>query len=437
MVDSKIDENDEFEEIIRTGFKKVDNVRRSVSEHCAGFERLQMFARDFFPKNDIAKIFHVAGTNGKGSVCAMLDSVYRNAGYHVGLYISPALLDIRERIQLDRKYISKRDFCRLYHTVTDLGKSAGRDFSIFTCFTLIALLYFQEANADVIILETGVGGRSDSTNIVDHPTACIITSISFDHENVLGRTLPQIAYEKAGIIKEGARTFIGSLPKEAEDVILNTCHEKNVPMYRASHVASTNLVGDYQKINASVVYTVASTLRDVLPISDSEIEYGLMHAFWPARNQQFKLKNGNVVIFDGGHNSEAADIQKKYVSETFNENNSCLIFSSTKPAHAEHFLANFYPYFSKILLCNLTSHPHKIEDDSFFENLVKKFPGKSQFLEMKKVIETLCSPTDKKFFVTGSLYLIGEVVRELINAGQMDKDCFNCPVLHTNKDKNK
>ena len=418
--------DEEFSHIISSEFKKIEDIRQTIKEHYDEFGQFRKFKNECFPQDDHAKIFHIAGTNGKGSVCAMLDSVYRAAGYRVGLYISPALLDIRERIQLDRQYISKEDFCRIYHVIDDRAKAVGMKLTIFGLFTMVALQYFQEMKADVIILETGVGGRADGTNILPRATACIITSIGFDHENVLGDTIAKIAHEKAGIIKEGSRVFIGALPKEAEEVIANTCTEKQVPLYRASRKARTNLVGDYQKINASVVYTVANTLRDVLPISDLEIRYGLMHTFWPGRNHKVLLENGNAVIFDGGHNSEAADIQKNYVRRTFGRKRSCLIFSSTKSRHTEHFLATYYPYFSEILLCNV-SNPHKRQDDSVFKDLEKKYKKKCRFLSIKEVVKILGNPTDKKFFVTGSLYLVGEIAHDLIHAGQMKSECFERP----------
>lgn len=165
------------------------------------FLQFKSFSEKIININGNIKIIHVAGTNGKGSVCAMLESVYRANGYRVGLFTSPHLIDIRERIQINRSCISIEDFCRLYSEITRTSSSYGIQLSFFQYLTLIALKYFQEKQVDIIILECGIGGRLDSTNIVD-ADACIITSIARDHEEILGDSLEKIAREKVGIIKK-------------------------------------------------------------------------------------------------------------------------------------------------------------------------------------------------------------------------------------------
>lgn len=409
-----------FEMSLKEILQELNELRSGAG---VAFEYFEKFVRKIFPQNNFAKIIHVAGTNGKGSVCAMLESIYRSAGYTVGLFTSPHLLDIRERIQINRSNIPEKEFCLLYRFITNQASREGVRLSYFQILTILALMYFQKSKVEVIILESGIGGRLDSTNIIQHPACCVITSIGPDHEEILGKTLAEIAYEKAGIIKNNTWVFTGLLPKHAEHVIAGVCKNKQAALFQTSCSAETNLSGDFQKINASLAHTVARTMNDLLPVSDENIRYGLMHTFWPARNQEIELQNGNIVIFDGGHNPEAADIQKRYVQRIFNKDNDFLIFGSTKPAYAEYCLKAYRGYFRHTMLCNI-SDPAKRQSDDLFKSLSEKFPNDCKFFQMKEVVAFLCTPIRGKFFVTGSLYLISELAGHLIDTGQLDRDLF-------------
>jgi dihydrofolate synthase/folylpolyglutamate synthase len=184
------------------------------------------------PQNQI-RFIHVAGTNGKGSTCAMLESIYRAAGLHVGLFTSPHLVSFRERIQVNRRLIPEHEVVRLVEELQPLLKQFSSDHhpTFFEVVTVMALKFFAEQKCDLVIWETGLGGRLDATNIVT-PLASVITNIAFDHQQWLGDTLGKIAAEKAGIIKPGVPVITAADEPEALAVIEKTAREKNAPLIK-------------------------------------------------------------------------------------------------------------------------------------------------------------------------------------------------------------
>lgn len=213
---------------------------------------------------------------------------------------------------------------------------------------------------------------------------------------------------------------------EVRRVIVQYCKQQQATVYyvNTNNAITTNLLGDFQKRNCALVVAVVYTLSFILPVSDKNIHFGLKHVIWPARNQHIILRNGNDVIFDGGHNTAAADAQEQYVCRIFNDVQSCLLFSSTKQKHGEDMLKIYMPYFSEILLVNI-SDQYKKQPDAFFKCLEKKYQPKCSFVSISDAVAALCSCTKKKFFITGSLYFVGELVQALIAANQLDKKCFS------------
>lgn len=390
-----------------------------------GFVEFQNFAEKFLPKNSSGKIIHVAGTNGKGSVCALLEAAYRTAGYATGLLTSPHLLEVRERIQCNGKLISGKDFCRIF---SEIKKQCRLNLSFHQYLTLIALVYFFERAVGVIILECGIGGRLDSTNIVC-ADASVIASVAFDHEDILGDTLESIAREKAGIIKPGTKVFIGDIPECAEAVVENVSRENQAQMVKINEMDQffePNLRGDFQRKNAKLAHGVLKNLREILPISDDAIARGFATAFWPARNQTVSLKNGNEIIFDGAHNGEAANAQRDYIARTIGESSTTLIFSSTKIRQYKSCFAILEPLFHRILVTNISDGNGRLPDNVLID-LADTCAPKCRFLDIKACAELLTQPTDEVYFVTGSLLLIGELAGLLIAGGQLDGECFLAP----------
>lgn len=258
------------------------------------------------------RFIHVAGTNGKGSTCAMLESVYRAAGLRVGLYTSPHLVSFAERIQVNRRLIPEADAARLAGELRALlpAFGAGHPPTFFEVVTVMALKYFAEQQCDLVVWETGMGGRLDATNIVT-PLASVITNIQFDHERWLGRTLAEIAAEKAGIIKPGVPCVTGATAPEALSVIAATAKERGSPLTQVGEEDAQRgeaaelrlpLAGAHQRRNAAVALATVRVLQPVLPAPAEAVRSGLANVQWAGRSQRVERPGGGVLLLDGAHN---------------------------------------------------------------------------------------------------------------------------------------
>lgn len=271
------------------------------------------------------RCFHVAGTNGKGAVCAILDSVLRAAGYNTGLYISPHLFDIRERISVAGRSISKEAFARLLERA--LHAARGLELTYFELITSIALQYFSEQNVDAAVIETGLGGRLDATNVFAAPLAVVISSLDFDHMNFLGDNLAAIAGEKAGIIKAKSPIFCPALPSAALAVIRARAEKVRAPLTVVRRSWETigidmlhnrqrlrdpdgrqftlHLLGAGQGRNVALAYAAVQSVSAAFPVSTVAWRRGLAGVLWPGRFEVLHL-GGKTAVIDGGHNPEAA-----------------------------------------------------------------------------------------------------------------------------------
>jgi len=266
---------------------------------------------------DHLRFIHVAGTNGKGSTCAMLESIYRAAGLRVGLFTSPHLVSFRERIQVNRRLISEADVVRLVEELQPWLKQFPADHhpTFFEVVTVMALKFFAERKCDLVIWETGLGGRLDATNIVT-PLASVITNIQFDHQQWLGDTLEKIAAEKAGVIKPGVPVITATEEPEALAVIEKTVREKNAPLIKVisanklaalfRDAATLPLPGEHQKLNAALAIATVETLQSKIPVSDEAIRSGFSTVSWPGRLQLVALPAGRRILLDGAHNVAGA-----------------------------------------------------------------------------------------------------------------------------------
>lgn len=262
------------------------------------------------PHLDLPAI-HVAGTNGKGTTCRMLASVYQSAGYKTGLFTSPHLVEYRERIMVNGVMIPEKkllEFFRCYALLIDSTK-----LSYFELSAAIAFWFFKDQDTDIAIFETGLGGRLDATNIV-HPLASVITSIGLDHTEILGHTLEEIAAEKAGIIKKGRTVITGRIPEQAMQVVERVCNEKGSEHIHAkSDRLNTKLFETSgkptlaEKLNAPIVTTVVRCLSEQYPVSYSQIKDGI--AFWrnryPSGTAFRQLHPDFPWYFDGAHNIDS------------------------------------------------------------------------------------------------------------------------------------
>ena len=286
---------------------------------------------------DGLKFIHVAGTNGKGSVCSMLARVLTEAGYKTGLFISPYITDFRERVQIDCKLIDKEILADAAEQVSicvqkcDIGDDS---FCSFEIITAAAFLCFKQAGCDIVVLETGVGGKNDCTNIIAPPLCSVITSIGLDHTEILGDTIQKIAREKCGIIKSGSAVVTASQSAEAMSEIEKAAKNKGCPLHRSDEIKLENishsltgiefiynsipltlsLLGTFQEENARVVLKTLEVLKD-FPVSTDTLSRGLKSAVNPARFEVLSLDP--PVIIDGAHNpaglSSLAETVKKYL----------------------------------------------------------------------------------------------------------------------------
>jgi dihydrofolate synthase/folylpolyglutamate synthase len=256
--------------------------------------------------------FHIAGTNGKGSTSAMIEAIQRAQGRRTGLYTSPHLVAIGERIQVDRSPLSDAAVVALAerlrpHYEAIRAEDLENAPTFFELITAAALLEFSERKVDVAVLETGLGGRLDATNVCA-PEVCVITSIGLDHQEYLGPTLAAIAAEKAGILKPGVPCVVGDVPPEAEAVIVARAREVGAPVHFvrdrfATGLPETNLVGEHQRRNAGAAL-LACELAARLPIDNTKARAALRSVEWAGRWQEFRLADGRRLIVDGSHNEE-------------------------------------------------------------------------------------------------------------------------------------
>ncbi|MCR5665297.1 MAG: bifunctional folylpolyglutamate synthase/dihydrofolate synthase [Eubacterium sp.] len=305
-----------YEELIST----IENARRfdkmpGVEVSGIVLEQLNL------PLEDV-KIIHIAGTNGKGSVASMLAQILQEAGYKTGRFTSPHLIDFTERIEVNGQPISQADTLRLGERL--LTKDYGVSLTFFDYSFLIAMQYYTEQQCDVIVLETGLGGRLDSTNVVTKPTCSVITRVGLDHTRILGDNIEKIAAEKAGIIKQDCPVVIGMQQKEAFKVLVQTARKKNSKCYLIQQDELINLginnssmqefiycgkryelslFGYYQVENAFTVIETVRCLNDQgLTITEKNLREGLRKVVWPGRMQL--ISRYPFLMLDGAHNPD-------------------------------------------------------------------------------------------------------------------------------------
>lgn len=247
---------------------------------------------------DALSCIHIAGTNGKGSVASLTASVLEKAGYKVGLFTSPFIEEFNERIQVNGKNISDDNLSTVATEVKEKIDALGLEISVFAQITAMAFLYFKRQACDIVVLESGLGGRLDATNVIKSPKAVIITKIGLDHTEWLGDTTEKIALEKCGIIKPSVPVFTTyNQEKSVLDVIRKSAEENGSRLFICKETATkTSFSGEFQKENAGI----CEVLLKELGISDIVIENGFMSAQWPAR---FEYLKDNLII-DGGHNPD-------------------------------------------------------------------------------------------------------------------------------------
>jgi len=348
------------------------------------------------------KVIHVAGTNGKGSVCAMLSSILKEANYKVGMYISPHLKDFRERFIINNKKISEKDLITYFKKV----QPHITDQTFFEVITTTAFLYFKDKKVDYLVCEVGLGGRLDATNVTK-PIISVITNIGLEHQEYLGKTIEKIAYEKAGIIKNKIPIITGA-KGPALKVIKKIAKEKNSKIHISKK--STNfklpLKGEFQKENASIaVQTIKILNKQGLNINNQTIKKGLLKTIWPGR-LEFISKN---TLVDCAHNLDAVKALKEEIKNIKkNYKNIYLIIGILKNKDYKNMIKELEPLAKRIILTK-PSIPRALDPKILAKEVTKSFvvienPGKA--LEYT----TKIAEKEDLILVTGSIYVVGDVI---------------------------
>lgn len=300
-----------------------------------GLERTQTLLKHMGNPEKKLKFVHIAGTNGKGSTAAMTASILQKAGYRTGLYTSPYIYRFNERMQVNGQEISDEDLAAVTEFVKPLAESMQDHPTEFELVCCIAFEYFARQNCDIVVLEVGMGGAMDSTNVIDTPEVAVITNIGLDHTEVLGDTVEKIAETKAGIFKENGRAVIYRSSPSVEHVLETICQQRNVQLKKAdfgslrlhSHGLEGQvfdcgerknmqlpLLGDHQLHNASVVLSIVDTLiEEGWKISEDHIREGLRDTRWPGRFDI--VRRDPLFIIDGGHNPQCLEALVKNIQD--------------------------------------------------------------------------------------------------------------------------
>jgi dihydrofolate synthase/folylpolyglutamate synthase len=393
-----------------------------------GIDRMRLFVDALGHPERAFPIIHVAGTNGKGSTCSMMEAIYRANGYKTGLYSSPHLVRQGERVQVNREILEEADIVAYTNQLKPIAERIGADDpddhpSFFEFMTAMALLRFAEAKVDLAFLETGLGGRLDATNVVD-PELSIITSISLDHIEYLGDTIEQITGEKAGIIKSGKPVLIGKLPAEAEAIVRKVAKELGCAVTSVRErfpdvnaLPETNLAGSFQRWNAATAVTATEILSERFPIDTTRTAPALQSIEWPGRWETIQLAD-KTLILDASHNPEG--------SEMLDENLQKLVEQTgKKPLIVAGTLGEFR---ARSLMAVISRHARELHllapdqsratpTDVLEACIPKANTAPVYHRQLEDIFPavgvcTLGEPGDT-IVVTGSLYLIGEVLERL------------------------
>lgn len=394
------------------------------------------------------KVIHVAGTNGKGSVCAFTESILRHAGKRTGLFISPHLVKINERFQINQEVVSDEVFLEAFNEVKDAMDSMVREGfyhpTYFEILFAVGMVIFAREKVEYLVMETGLGGRLDATNTVAHPVATVITSISLEHTEYLGDTVEQIAWEKAGIIKEGVPVIYDGRDRSVEKVILDKAKEMHAPAYpyyaEMSEILSRTdksidfvlnnryydyktvqvpYLADYQIVNSSLAMITARVLDPEKQISDQTILQGIKDTRWGGRMET--VLPG--VVLDGAHNAAGIDEFLKTVRMVQEKKPVSMLFSVVVEKDYEKMIREICEGadFASIVVTQIEGDRKVAAEE--LADVFRKYT-KAQVVAKESVPDAFETAMALKgegmLFCAGSLYLIGDI-KAIINSQTVHK----------------
>ena len=399
-----------------------------------GLSRTQtLLAKMGNPEKDL-KFVHIAGTNGKGSTAAMTASILQKAGYRTGLYTSPYIYRFHERMQIDGEQISDEDLVAVTEYVKPLADSMEESPTEFELVCCIAFEYFKRQNCDIVVLEVGMGGEYDATNVIPTPEVAVITNIGLDHTDVLGSTVEEIARTKAGIFKENGSAVVYRGAPSVEAVFEEVCAQKNVTLKKADfdsiHLTSHGLegqvfdcgkrkdlhlplLGDHQLHNASVVLSIADTLiENGWKITEENIYEGLRDASWPGR---FDIVSREpLFIIDGGHNPQCLEALVKNIQDYLQDKKVIALTGVLADKDYADMYRPVMPLVEKFV-CITPDNPRRLKAEDLAKYLQEKgaeaVACESTQAGVVKAIEL--AGKDGAVLCFGSLYSIGSIAEAL------------------------
>lgn len=395
-----------------------------------GLERIKQVLKKLGDPQDGLRFIHLAGTNGKGSTAAFSASILKCCGLKTGLFISPFVVDFRERIQINGEYIGKADLARLAEQ-TAAAISDDCYLTEFEFITVLAFLYFKEQACDAVVLETGLGGRLDATNVIKKPLVSVITKIGLDHTRVLGDTISLIAAEKCGIIKSGAPVVsVASQPNDALSVIEKFCRERDCRLALAkmlpfsqtnafeSHITvdgvdcRLGLSGSYQAENAAAAVLAAKTAFP--QIGAEEIKKGIENARFPARFEL--ISRSPLVLLDGAHNPCGAAALAEAL-KTAGLSRLVGISGMMADKETDRVLQTLCPFLSAVVCLEVKSNPRSLSAEKLKEKAAKfccnTVTAENTDDSLTLAENILKSENADGILVFGSLYLASEIREKL------------------------
>ena len=413
---------------------------------------VELMRRLGHPEHDM-KIIHVAGTNGKGSVCAFLSSIFTCIGKKVGLFTSPHLVRINERFQINNEPISDEMFVKSYEKVWDAIQGMIKDGfhhpTYFEILFALCMVAFETEKVEYVILETGLGGRLDATNVIEHPIATVLTSISLDHTEILGDTVEKIAWEKAGILKKGVPVIYDANEKKAEPVILEKAKEMGAAAYRvdlsmckilertdetityclenmqcAGWKVKVPYAASYQVMNSAVALTAFSVVNQLLHLHEKPETAVLAIAQTKWQGRMETVLPG--VILDGGHNASGILEFVKTVQELEKGRKITMLFSAVVEKNYEKMIQEICEgaNLSSVIVTEI--HNDRIVPAEELKNIFNRYT-KAKVTAIPVISEAfkeaLKEKGDGMLFCAGSLYLVGELKEILQNKNEKKKEC--------------
>lgn len=402
-------------------------------------ERLyQLLERLNNPQKDLSFI-HITGTNGKGSTASFFQSILREAGLNVGLFTSPHLEVVNERIRLNNEYIADADFIRIVNEIEpiilELEEELNEKFYAFELLTTVAFLYFQEKQPDVVILEAGIGGRLDSTNVIETSDVAVITSIGIDHVKILGNSREAIMKEKVQILKKDGHLVIGPVEPPLKEIafdwakkvdghltfveideieVITSTKNQQEFNYKTWQSVQLSFLGLHQIENASVVLEACKILKDKgYPLTDEVIYQGLKKATWSGRFE--KVFEAPLFYIDGAHNMASVNRLVETLEELFLNEKFHFVVGMMRDKDYEAMLEKVLPLAKEFLV--ISPDPYRGFDASRVANDLESKGYKAQaFFEVGEVLAYIKEKIPKEDIVIqfGSLYLVGDIKKSLI-----------------------